>query len=290
MIGFVLTRIAGLAGALFLAAFVVFAMLDPAGETASFWPRFGGWIGGALTGDLGDSASGPVWPLVAARLAVTGPLALLALALAAVAGVPLGVLVGARPGPATNAVIAGASLLTGALPAFWLGMLLALVLSALLRWLPAGGFVPWQQNPLGALGSLLLPALALAASPAAQFAAAARDATEDMRASGFIRTARLKGMTLGQAILRHGLRNASLPLIGMLGPQFALLLAGAIVVENVFYLPGLGRLIFTASSGGDVAVLRGGVLALMAAVAAALLLADLLRLLADPRLRRGSLG
>ena len=285
MIGFVLKRAAGLALSLLVAAFVIFLMLDLAAEPTPFWQRFPGWIGAALVGDFGTSANGPIGLQIAARLAVTGPLALLALLLAAVVGVPLGMLAGARPGPVSNALVAAGALAAGALPAFWLGMLLVLLFSAGLHWLPSGGFVPWQQDPQGALGSLLLPALALALPLAGVLARAARDATLEVRNSGYIRTVRLKGMTLTQALVTHGLRNAALPLVAMLGPQLAMLLAGAVVVENVFYLPGLGRMVFTALADGDLAVVRAGLLALLMAIAVALFAADLLPLVADPRLR-----
>ena len=290
MIGFVLPRVAGLVVTLLLAALLAFVVLDPASAAADapVWQRFFGWIGSALVGDFGSSEDGPLGAVIAERLAVTVPLALLALLFAAAAGLPLGLWAGSRPGPVADATVAGGTLVAAALPAFWVGMLLVLLFSATLRWLPSGGFVPWQQSPLGALGSLVLPALALAVPLAPSLARATRDATAQTRASGFIRTARLKGMTLSQAFWRHGLRNAALPLLSLLGPLFAVLLAGAIVVENVFYLPGLGRLIFTAFAGGDLATVRGALLALLGAMAAALLATDLLRLWADPRLRHGT--
>lgn len=288
MIGFVLKRVAGLAVALLLASFVVFAMLDLSGEPEPVWQRFLGWIGGALMGDFGASANGPIGSQIAGRLAVTAPLALLALLFAAAMGVPIGMLAGFRPGPAASSLITGGTLVAGALPAFWLGMLLVLLFSAGLRWLPSGGFVPWQQDPLGAVGSLVLPALALGLPLAAGLARVVRDATLEVCSSGFMRTARLNGMTLTQALVSHGLRNAALPLVATLGPQFALLLAGALVIENVFYLPGLGRLVFTALADGDVAIVRAGLFALMAAMAVALFAVDLLQLWADPRLRRAS--
>jgi peptide/nickel transport system permease protein len=290
MIGFVLPRVAGLAVTLLLAALLIYVVLDPAAAAADapVWQRFFGWIGGALLGDFGSSAGGPLGAMIAERLAVTVPLALLALLLAALAGVPLGLLAGSRPGPIAGAAVTGGTLVAAALPAFWVGMLLVLLFSATLRWLPSGGFVPWQQSPPGALGSLVLPALALAVPLVPSLARVMRDATAQTLASGFIRTARLKGMTLSQAFWRHGLRNAALPLLAMLGPLLASLLAGAIVVENVFYLPGLGRLVFTAFAEGDLPTMRGALLALLVAMAAALLVADLLRLWADPRLRQGS--
>jgi peptide/nickel transport system permease protein len=154
--------------------------------------------------------------------------------------------------------------------------------------LPSGGFVPWLQNPIGALVSLILPAITLALPTAAILARATRNALVDMRAAGFIRTARIKGLTLRQAIWKHGLRNAASPVAAIAGPVFATLVAGTMVVENVFYLPGLGRLIFTAIAERDVSTVRGALLALLAAMTLALLVADLLRAWADPRLRRRS--
>jgi len=169
-------------------------------------------------------------------------------------------------------------------------MLLVLLFSAALRWLPSGGFVPWLQDPGAAVASLLLPAISVALPLAAVLARAARAATTEIAASAFLRTERIKGVTQRQALWRHGLRNAALPVLAAARPHFALSLVGAMIVENVFYLPGLGRLVFTAVAEDDLPVIRAALLALLAAMAAALLMADLLRAWADPRLRGRSVA
>jgi len=288
MIGFVLKRVAGLAVTLLLAAFLVFLVLDlvPAGAQPPFWQRFAGWIGGALLGDFGVSANGPIGALIADRLMVTAPLAVMAMLLALAIGLPLGMLAAAKPGALVDRLANAGTLLFIGLPAFWLGMLLVLVFAAALHWLPSGGFVPWAQNPLGALASLVLPAVTLALPTAALLARSARDAIVEVQAADFIRTARLKGLTPRQALLRHGLRNAALPVLALLAPLAAALVVGTVAVENVFYLPGLGRLMLSAIADGDPPVIRSALLALMALVVMVLLAADLLRSWVDPRMRR----
>ncbi|MHB1104005.1 MAG: ABC transporter permease [Devosia sp.] len=289
MIGFVLKRVAGLAVTLLLAAFLVFLVLDLTETSAGapFWQRFAVWTGGALLGDFGISANGPIGALIAERLMVTAPLAAMAMLLAAAIGLPLGLLAARNPGSPVDRLVTGGMLLFTSLPAFWLGMLLALVFSGALRWLPSGGFVPWAQDPGGALTSLILPAVTLALPTAALLARSARAALAEVRAADFLRTARLKGLTPRQALWRHGLRNALLPVLARLGPLCAALIAGTIVVENVFYLPGLGRLMLSAIAAGEPAIVRGALVALMAVMVVALLAVDLLRAWADPRLRRG---
>lgn len=288
MIGFVLKRVAGLAVTLLLAAFLAFLALDlvPTGAQAPFWERFAGWIGGALLGDFGVSANGPIGALIADRLMVTAPLAALAMLFALAIGLPLGMLAAEKPGSLLDRLASAGTLLFIGLPAFWLGMLLVLVFSAALHWLPSGGFVPWAQNPSGALASLVLPTVTLALPTAALLARSARDAMIKVRAADFIRTARLKGLTPRRALLTHGLRNAALPVLALLGPLAAALVASTVAVENVFYLPGLGRLMLSALAEGDPRVTRGALLALIALITVALLATDLLRSWADPRLRR----
>jgi peptide/nickel transport system permease protein len=162
-----------------------------------------------------------------------------------------------------------------------------LVFSVALQWLPPGGFVPWHQNPFGALTSLLLPAVALALPQAAILARVMRTALIEVSGADFIRTARAKGLTLGEAIRRHGIRNALLPVLTILGLQFGYLVAGTVIVENVFYLPGLGRLIFTAISERDLILVRGAIMMLIVAVTLTMLVVDLLYAAVDPRLRAG---
>jgi peptide/nickel transport system permease protein len=164
-------------------------------------------------------------------------------------------------------------------------MLLVLLFAVVLRWLPPGGFVPWGENPLGAFNSLILPAIALALPQAAILARVMRTALVDVQGSDYIRTARAKGLTLSEAVWKHGVRNAMLPVLTILGLQFAYLVAGTVIVENVFYLPGLGRLIFDAISARDLILVRSSVIILVLAVIGTMFLTDLAYAWVDPRLR-----
>src|SRR5690606_17088463 len=154
-----------------------------------------------------------------------------------------------------------------------------------LRWLPPGGFTPWNENAWASLRGLVLPGLALALPQAAILARVMRTALVDVANQDYIRTARAKGMTFGEALWRHGVRNALLPVLTMLGLQFAFLIAGTIIVENVFYLPGLGRLIFTAISERDLVLVRSVTIILVLVVSFTMLLVDIAYGLIDPRLR-----
>ena len=171
-----------------------------------------------------------------------------------------------------------------ALPNFWLAMLLVLVFAVRLQWLPAGGFPGWT-DPAGALRSLALPATALALPQAAILARVLRSALIETMGQDYIRTARAKGLTAGQALRRHGFRNALIPVLTILGMQFSFLLAGAIIIENVFYLPGLGRMIFQAITQRDLIVVQSAVLVLVGAVIAVTFVVDLAYAAVDPRLR-----
>ena len=170
------------------------------------------------------------------------------------------------------------------LPNFWFAMLLVLVFAVNLRWLPAGGFPGWD-HPLAALRALILPSIALALPQAAILARVLRAALVETLGQDYVRTARAKGLSPRQALLRHALRNASIPVLTILGMQFSFLLAGAIIIENVFYLPGLGRLIFQAITQRDLVVVQSAVLVLVAAVILVTFLVDLAYAAVDPRLR-----
>lgn len=252
------------------------------------WPvRYLAWLGGLLRGDLGTSLAyrTPVADLLADRLAVSLPLALLALGLAVLLAFPAGLIAAARRGRAADAAIMGGTQLGIALPNFWFAMLLVLLFAVKLRWLPAGGFPGWSPDPLAALRALVLPAIALALPQAAILARVLRGALIETMGQDYIRTARAKGLTEGQALRRHGLRNALIPALTIIGLQFSFLLAGAIIIENVFYLPGLGRLIFQAISQRDLIVVQSAVLVMVAAVILVTFLTDLAYAAVDPRLR-----
>lgn len=249
--------------------------------------RYAGWLGAILQGDFGTSFTyrTPIAGMILERLQVSLPLAVMALVLAVAVALPVGLYAAARRGRAGGGLVMGATHLGVALPNFWLAMLLVLFFAVRMRWLPAGGFPGWS-DPGAALGSLILPSLALALPQAAILARLLRSALVETMGQDYIRTARAKGLTSGQALRRHALRNALIPVLTILGMQFSFLLAGAIIIENVFYLPGLGRMIFQAITQRDLIVVQSAVLVLVAAVIAVTFLVDLAYAAVDPRLRR----
>jgi peptide/nickel transport system permease protein len=241
-----------------------------------------------LTGDFGTSYTYrvPVAQLVADRLEVSLPLALYALALSTAIALPVGILAAARRGRATDYGIIGATQLGIAVPNFWFAMLLVLLFAVKLRWFNAGGFPGWEAGLGAGLKALTLPAVALALPQASILARVLRSALIETLGQDYIRTARARGLTEGQALRRHALRNAMIPVLTILGLQFSFLLAGAIIIENVFFLPGLGRLIFQGITQRDLIVVESVTMLLVAAVILVTFLVDLAYAWADPRLRR----
>lgn len=249
--------------------------------------RYLRWIAGLLQGDLGTSWSYrvPVAELLAPRFAVTLPLTVLAMALTATASIALGVWAALRHGCAADRAIGIGTQLGLAIPNFWLGLLLILLFSVELNWLPAGGFPGWEAGAWPAVQSLLLPAFALAAVQIAILTRFTRAAVLDYAQQDFVRTARAKGLTPAAAIVRHVLRNALVPITSILGLQFAFLLAGAVIIENVFFLPGLGRFVFQAIANRDLIVVETVVLVLAALVMVVTFFADVAARAIDPRLK-----
>lgn len=247
------------------------------------------WLGGFLTGDLGISHTYgvPVEELVADRLAVTLPLTLLALALSTALALPLGMLAAARRGRPGDYAVMAFSQLGVAVPSFWLGIVLTLVFSVTLGWFSSGGFPGWSAGAGRALAALLLPALALAVTEAAILARVVRSAVLDTLAEDFVRTARAKGLGRRAVMWRHVLPNALIPIVTIIGLQFGFLVAGAIVVENVFYLPGLGRLLYQAVNARDLTVVRDVVVLITLVVVVANFVVDLLYAAIDPRPKAG---
>jgi peptide/nickel transport system permease protein len=312
MIWFALKKLLGLVATLLVAAAITFVALDLLpGDTARFilginatpdavaalqeqlglnappLERFLSWLRGMLVGDLGMSYTqrAPVGELIAGRLGVTLPLTFFAMVLSAGIGLPIGILAARKRGSIADTGLMVVSQLGVAVPNFWFGMLLVLLFSVTLRWLPPGGFVPWGVSPLGAFGSLILPSFALALPQAAILARVMRTALVDVQGSDYIRTARAKGLTMSEAVWRHGVRNALLPVLTILGLQFAYLVAGTVIVENVFYLPGLGRLIFDAISARDLILVRSSIMILVVVVIGTMFLTELTYGWVDPRLR-----
>lgn len=265
----------------------VAALQAQLGLDQPFLLRYVHWLGAILTGDLGQSFTykTPVAGLVLERMQVSLPLAIIALALSTLIAFPVGIYAASRRGGIADAAVMSGTQLGIALPNFWFAMLLVLLFAVKLRWLPAGGFPGWSQ-PLGAIKSLLLPAFALALPQAAILARVLRSALIETQGQDYIRSARAKGLSRAQTLRRHALRNALIPVLTIMGMQFSFLLAGAIIIENVFYLPGLGRLIFQAISQRDLIVVQSAVLVLVLAVIAVTFVVDLTYALVDPRLRK----
>jgi peptide/nickel transport system permease protein len=249
--------------------------------------RYGNWIAGLLTGNLGLSYaySTPVADLVLERLSLTVPLALMAMAITTVVALAAGVFAAARHNKIGDVGVMGISQVGIAIPNFWFAILLILLFSVHLRWFSAGGFPGWDEGVLEGLKSLMLPAIALAVVQSAILARITRSAVLEVAREDFVRTARAKGVSRRGTLWGHVLRNAMIPVITVMGLQFAELLAGTIVIENVFYLPGLGRLIFQSISNRDLIVVRNCVMLLAAMVVMVNFAVDLLYAVIDPRVK-----
>ncbi|MGO4869180.1 MAG: ABC transporter permease, partial [Roseiarcus sp.] len=207
--------------------------------------RYWSWIVGVLHGDFGLSYAygSPIGPLIAQRLAVSAPLALLSMAIAGAVALVAGVYAAERHGRAGDAAVMAASQVGLAVPNFWFAIVLVLIFAVHWRLAPAGGFPGWDEGLLPALGALILPAISLGLVQAAILTRVTRSALLEALNEDFIRTARAKGLSRRATLWRHALPNAMTPILTIMGLQFANLIAGAIVVENVFVLPGLGRLV-----------------------------------------------
>lgn len=265
----------------------VAALREELGLNVPKYQRYLGWVTGMLVGDFGTSYTyrTEVSGMIADRLWISLPLALFALTLSTLIAFPAGILAAPRRGKAADLGVMAGTQLGVAIPNFWFAMLLVLLFAIKWRIMPSGGFPGWD-DPVKAIQALTLPAVALALPQAAILARVLRSSLIDALSEDYIRTARAKGLTRGQALWRHGLRNALIPVLTILGLQFSFLLAGAIIIEQVFYLPGLGRLIFQSISQRDLIVVESVVMLLVFAVIMVNFLTDLAYALVDPRLRR----
>jgi peptide/nickel transport system permease protein len=249
--------------------------------------RYLAWIGGLARGDLGISYTYrvPVAELVGERLAVTVPLALVSTCLSGLLALGLGVYAAAHRDRPGDVGVMAVTQLGIAVPNFWFAILLILFFAVYLGWLPSGGFPGWGAGLGPAVKSLVLPALSLAVVQAAVLARITRSAVLEILGEDFVRTARAKGNSRRRTLWRHVLRNALIPVVTVMGLQFSSLLAGTIIIENVFYLPGLGRLVFQAITQHDLVVIKDVVVLLAVLVIAINFAVDLLYLAIDPRLR-----
>jgi peptide/nickel transport system permease protein len=319
MLAFLLQRLASFAATLAVASLVVFAVLEllpgrPAevmlGDTATpesiaaLEARLGldrpapvrylSWVGGLLRGESATSYAydTPTFELITERLQVSLPLALLAMVLTVVVALAAGVYAASHHRRAGDTGVMLLSQLGLSIPNFWLAILLILLFAVQLQWVGAGGFPGWTEDDGGGLGAglaaLLLPALSLAAVQAAILARVTRSSVLEALREDYVRTARAKGLSRSQVLWGHVLRNAMIPVLTIMGLQFANLITGAIIVENVFVLPGIGRLVFQAIANRDLVLVRDVVMLLAAVVVLVNFVVDVLYAVVDPRLRRAT--
>ena len=249
--------------------------------------RYADWMGGLARADMGMSIAydTPVLQLVLERLSVTVPLAVMAMLLTSVLALTLGVYAASRHNRLGDVGVMALSQLGIAVPNFWFAIVLILLFAVKAQWFPAGGFPGWEDSAWHGFKALVLPAIALAAVQAAILARITRSAVLEVLREDFVRTARAKGLSRREVLWRHVLRNAFVPVLTVMGLQFANLLTGTVVIENVFSLPGLGRLVFQAIANRDLPLVRDVVMLLAAAVVLVNFVVDLLYALVDPRLR-----
>jgi peptide/nickel transport system permease protein len=245
------------------------------------------WYVGLAQGDLGRSIllNQSVGSAILERLPVTLSLAGIALTVAALIGIPLGLLAAAKAHRWQDQTAMGVSLIGLSLPDFWLGLLMIWTLGVKLQWLPTGGFVEFSTDPLGWARSIAMPAAALALTQMGPLARMTRSAALEVAGSDYIRTARAKGLTEPRVFARHVLAAAAVPILTVAGISFGIALGGALVIEQVFSLPGVGRLVIGAVLRRDWPVIQGGLLLTAFVFVAVNLIVDLLYLWVDPRLR-----
>ena len=265
----------------------VAALREELGLNISAFERYITWVTGMLTGDFGVSYTyrTPVVNMIGDRIMISLPLAIYALTLSTLIAFPAGILAASRRGSATDVSIMGATQLGVAIPNFWFAMLLVVFFAINLRWFSAGGFPGWDKGFFVSMKALTLPAISLALPQASILARVMRSALIDTMNEDFIRTARAKGLSKRQAMWRHALRNAMIPVLTIIGLQFSFLMAGAIIIENVFFLPGLGRLVFQSISQRDLIVVESVVMLLVFAVVLVTFVVDIAYAAVDPRLR-----
>lgn len=251
--------------------------------------QYAGWLAGILRGDLGVSwlSGRPVLELFVERLPVSAELAVLAVAWSLLLGVPLGTGAAVWRGGARDSAIRVGATLGLSLPAFWQGTVLILLASVYLGWMPSLVWAPLTQRPLDNLVLMALPALTLGTATAAMITRMSRSSMLDVLGREYVRTARAKGLSEGRVTFHHALRNALIPVVTVAGVQLGYIVGGIVVVEDVFTLPGVGRLLLDAIFQRDYPVVQGVILLLGAIFMLLNLGVDLLYAALDPRLRRG---
>lgn len=249
--------------------------------------RFFGWITGLFTGDLGQSIrySRPVSELILDRLPVTLSLALISMALIVIIGVPLGILSARYGDRLPGILISVISQIGMAVPSFWTGIILMYIFGLTLRWVSPGGYTPWSVDPVEAFKSLLLPAVAIALPSIAAVIRYTRNTVMEQMKNDYVKLAFSKGLKMNAVLFRHVLKNALIPVITVLGMITANILGGSIVIEQVFTLPGVGRLLINAISVRDLPLVQGMVLYISLVIVVTNFLIDIVYTLIDPRIK-----
>ena len=249
------------------------------------------WIGLALRGDLGTDSRGlPVAETIVSRLPLTLELAALAMLIGGVVGITAGVIAAVRRGKPSDYAATTVALLGLSVPHFWLGLLMIIVFSVNLGWLPAGGYVPFREDPLGNLEHMLMPALVLGLGLSAVLMRQMRSAMLDSLGADYVRTARAKGLSEWSVVGKHALRNSLITVTTVLGLQLGALISGAIVTEQIFGIAGFGRLTVDSIAQRDYALLQGVILVVAIGYVVVNLLVDLLYSFINPRIRVAGTG
>ena len=312
MLQYLVRRILTLTLTLFIASIVIFVSLEIIpGDPASYMlginaqedtikalrnelgldqpkiERYIYWIKGMVVGDFGISYTyrAPVIEMVVERLWVSLPLALIALLVSTVIALPVGIYAASKRGRFSDFSVMGITQIGIAVPNFWFAMLIVYLFAIILRWFSAGGFPGWEYGIFIGLKSLTLPAISLALPQASILARVMRSSLLETMNEDYIKTARSKGLSQNEALWKHGVRNALIPVLTIIGLQFSFLMAGAIIIENVFFLPGLGRLIFQSIAQRDLIVVESVIMLLVFSVVVVTFLVDIAYIIVDPRLR-----
>lgn len=308
---FILLRVLQMLPVLFLASVIVFALTnllpgDPTyailgeqasdAERAAARIRYGldqplpmqylNWLGNMVSGDLGRSLyrNEHVLSMLAGRIPVTLELCLLSILLAIAIGVPAGVVAAKWRGTAVDMMVSLLSMASVAMPFFWAGVLLIILFALHLQWLPSSGYVPFFEDPLANLERMILPAVTIGTSFAGLIMRQVRGAMLEVLGQDYIRTARAKGASEWRVVFRHGLRNALIPVVTVIGLQIGSLLGGAVVVESVFSLPGLGSMMVESIFSRDYPAIQGAVLFSVCCVLIVTTAVDILYAVVDPRI------
>jgi peptide/nickel transport system permease protein len=246
------------------------------------------WVGNVVQGNLGYSwrTRQPVAQLIGQKLPVTAQLAVMAFAIAILIGIPTGVIAAVKRNTAWDTIASAIGLAGLSMPTFWLGILLILLISVDLGWLPPSGYVPLTQDPWQSLATTIMPAFVLGNAIAAILMRHTRSAMVSVLDQDYVRTARAKGLSGARVILKHALRNALIPVVTLGALELGTLLSGAVLTEQVFSIPGFGKMVVDAVFNRDYPVVQGVVLVTAFLFIALNLLADILYVLINPRLRR----